>query len=292
MKWPDPPSVDVLMLAYNVAPFIEDAVQGVMSQHTDFPVRLIIAEDGSTDATPLLCERIAATQGDRILYLPGKENKGIAKRTLEALRHCTAEYVAICDSDDRWTDPDKLAHQVAFLEAHPDHGLSYSDVSVVTRDGKAQADDVYDAVRADYADGYVFTRLLQGNFINNSTTVVRRTLLEALRPDACRDELIGDHLRWLQVAMRGRVHFLPTRTTAYRQGGVTSTDARIRNGRVMMSQLGGLLVEHHQCGTPATRSDKRILARKAIGVISRPGTSARTKLRLLLMLFRYLPAIL
>lgn len=285
------PSVDVLMLAYNVAPFIEDAVAGVCAQRTDFPVRLIIAEDGSSDATPKLCERMATAYGDLILYLPGDGNKGIARRTLEALDHCTAEYVAICDSDDRWTDPDKLALQVAFLEAHPDHGLSYSDVNIVSRAGAPLLNDGYDVLRADYAQGRVFTRLLQGNFINNSTAVVRRDLLGSLRPDACRDELIGDHLRWLQVAMRTRVHFLDRRTTAYRQGGVTSADVQARNRRVMMTQLGGLLLEHDRCGAPASREEKRILARKALGVLARPGTPLRVKLALLLLLFRYLPAV-
>ncbi len=286
------PSVDVLMLAYNVAPFIEEAIAGVWAQRTGFPVRLIIAEDGSSDATPQLCERMAAAYGDRVLYLPGDGNKGIAHRTLEALKHCTAEYLAICDSDDRWTDPDKLAHQVAFLEAHPDHGLSYSDVSIVTRAGEPLSNDGYDVLRADYAQGHVFTRLLQGNFINNSTAVVRRDLLEALRPNACRDELIGDHLRWLQVAMRTRVHFVDSRTTAYRQGGVTSTDVQARNRRVMISQLGTLLLEHHRCGAPVSHEEKRMLARKALGILARSGTPLRVKLALVLLLFRYLPAVL
>lgn len=292
MKQRHAPSVDVLMLAYNVAPFIEEAVAGVWAQRTGFPVRLIIAEDGSSDATPQLCERMAAAYGDRVLYLPGDGNKGIAHRTLEALKHCTAEYLAICDSDDRWTDPDKLAHQVAFLEAHPDHGLSYSDVSIVTRAGEPLSNDGYDVLRADYAQGHVFTRLLQGNFINNSTAVVRRDLLEALRPNACRDELIGDHLRWLQVAMRTRVHFVDSRTTAYRQGGVTSTDVQARNRRVMISQLGTLLLEHHRCGAPVSHEEKRMLARKALGVLARSGTPLRVKLALVLLLFRYLPAVL
>ena len=65
------PSVDVLMLAYNVAPFIAEAVEGVLAQRTGFPVRLIIAEDGSTDGTTTLCERLAQAHPGRILYIPG-----------------------------------------------------------------------------------------------------------------------------------------------------------------------------------------------------------------------------
>lgn len=292
MNRPEAPSVDVLMLAFNVAPWIDEAVEGVFAQRADFPIRLIIAEDGSSDATPVICTRISARYGDQVLYLPGGTNVGIARRTVLGLGACTAKYVAICDSDDRWLDPSKLAVQVAFLETHPDHDLSYSDVHIVDRRGQPLARDKYDGVRADYRSGHVFAKLLQGNFINNSTAVVRRRALVALKPNACRDDLIGDHLRWLQLAMRTRVHFHPHRTTAYRQGGVTSQDVQARNGRVMRSLLGELIRDHARAGTPTSLQDRRILARKILGVLARPGTALRIKLALLLPLFRYLPAMI
>jgi glycosyltransferase involved in cell wall biosynthesis len=284
-------SVDVLMLAYNVEPFIMQAVDGVLSQKADFPVRLLIAEDRSTDGTRAVCERLAQEHPSRITCIPGSENLGIAGRTVEGLTHCTARYVAICDSDDRWTDPGKLAEQVAFLEAHPDHGLSYTDVSIIDRDGAPVEADGYDGVRADYASGNVFVKLLQGNFINNSTTVVRRDLLTMLQPNACRDELIGDHVRWMQIAMRSKVHFLPRKTMAYRRGGVTgSQDIHARNRSKMLSLLGGLLLEHDRLKSPCTTRERAVLLRKVLGVLFRRGTSPAVKASLLVLVFKYIPA--
>lgn len=288
---PQAASVDVLMLAYNVAPFISRAIEGVLAQRTGFPVRLVIAEDGSTDGTRAICERWAQEHPSRITYHPGSSNIGIAARTVEALGRCTAKYVAICDSDDYWTDSSKLTAQIGFLEAHPDHGFSYTDVSVISRDGREKTDDGYDGVRAAYAAGHLFVKLLQGNFINNSTTVARRDLLLALRPNACRDELIGDHIRWLQLSMRTKAHFLSPRTTAYRAGGITSGNVEARNRGVMLSLLGGLLLEYHRIGLRPGLRERKILARKMIGVLVRPGTPARVKPALLLALFRYLPAM-
>lgn len=286
------PTVDVLMLAHNVAPFIEEAVRGVLAQNTGFPMRLVIAEDGSTDTTPAICARLAQRHPSLILYLPGGTNIGIAARTLTGLQHCSARYVAICDSDDIWTDTDKLARQVAFLEAHPDHGLSCTDIRIIDRQGVPVVNDHYASVRADYAEGYIFARLLRGNFVNNSTAVVRRDLLAALRPNACRDELIGDYVRWLQVAMRAKTHFDPAQTTAYRQGGVTgSTEIHARNRKVMLAFLPELLLEHGRLGTPTAREDRLILLRKTAGVLLRGGTGLRVKASLLLLLFRYLPAL-
>lgn len=286
------PSVDVLMLAYNVEPFIAEAVRGVLSQIADFPIRLVIAEDGSTDGTRTICERLAKGDPDRILYLPGATNIGIAARTVEGLARCTAEYVAICDSDDRWTDPRKLAEQVAFLEAHPDHGLSYTDVAMITREGVPLAEDGYDGVRADYASGDVFVKLLQGNFINNSTTLVRRELLHDLRPNACRDDLIGDYVRWLQIAIRTKVYFVPRKTTAYRLGGVTSKDTQARNRRVMRSLLGELLLEYERTAPRLDASERAILFRKTIGAVVRGGTVMPVRAALFMGLFKYLPAMI
>ena len=113
----------------------------------------------------------------------------------------------------------------------------------------------------------------------------------ALRPNACRDELIGDHIRWLQLSMRTKAHFLSPRTTAYRAGGITSGNVEARNRGVMLSLLGGLLLEYHRIGLRPGLRERKILARKMIGVLVRPGTPARVKPALLLALFRYLPAM-
>ena len=45
------PLVSVLMITYNHGPYIADAIEGVVSQKTDFPMELIIGEDCSTDNT-------------------------------------------------------------------------------------------------------------------------------------------------------------------------------------------------------------------------------------------------
>lgn len=287
-----PPSVDVIMLAHNVGPFIESAVNGVLSQVTDFPVRLLIGEDGSIDDTRAVCERLAYEHSGAILYLPGERNLGIAKRAVDMIGRCTAKYVAICDSDDRWDDPTKLARQVSFLEAHPDHGISCTDVWIITRQGEMLLTDGYDGVRMNYASGDVFMKLLRGNFINNSTTVVRRDLLQALRPNACRDDIIGDYIRWLQLSMRTKVHFLPDRTTLYRQGGISSGDRHARNRLVMRRVLGELLLEHHSTRPRLNMWERKTLLRKTLGVLARPGTNIRVKAALLIPLFRYLPAII
>jgi glycosyltransferase involved in cell wall biosynthesis len=45
------PLVSVAMITYNHAPFIAQAVEGVLKQETSFPSELIVGEDCSSDGT-------------------------------------------------------------------------------------------------------------------------------------------------------------------------------------------------------------------------------------------------
>ncbi len=278
-------AVDVLMLAYNVAPFIEAAVAGVVDQVVDFPIRLVIAEDHSTDETPAICQRLAAAHPGIVHYVPGERNLGLAGRNAAGHALCHAKYLALCDGDDIWTDPHKLADQLAFLEANPDHGMSYSDVDIITRSGELVQNDGYDSVRNEYAQGEVFEKLLHGNFVNNSTVLVRRELLNGFEVDTDRSNHMTDMLMWLHVSMRAKVHFLPRRTTSYRQGGVSTGSAvPLKNKRMYQTKLGALLVKYGDLGN-VPREVRPTVFRKMLGVLWRSGTDLRTK-RALLSHFR------
>lgn len=286
----EPIAVDVLMLAYNVAPFIEEALNGILSQRVDFSVRIVIAEDGSTDDTQRICARAAKEHPGKILYLPGERNIGVAARTAAGLVHCKAKYLAICDSDDVWIDPDKLAVQVAFLEAHPDHGLSYSDVEIMARDGSTLSQDPYDAVRASYCSGKVFVNLLQGNFINNSTAVVRSELLTDHTMDERREHYVQDLLMWMHVAMRTKVHFLPRRTTAYRVGGISgNSEAAFKSRATMRDHAGAMLMAFATTEPDLQPNERAILFRKVLGLLVAPVSTWRTRFGMLGLLVKFTP---
>ena len=63
------PKVSVVMLAYNIDRYVETAIRGVLSQQTDYPVQLVIAEDCSTDNTRTICLRYKERYPDRITLL-------------------------------------------------------------------------------------------------------------------------------------------------------------------------------------------------------------------------------
>lgn len=110
------PAVSVIMPAYNVAPYIADAIESVLAQtFTDF--ELLVVDDGSTDDTGDIAARYAAS--DPRIRLLRHENRGLAAARNTALRAGRAPLFALLDSDDLWA-PEFLAAQTALLAAHPD----------------------------------------------------------------------------------------------------------------------------------------------------------------------------
>ena len=43
------PKVSVLISFYNLAPFVDQTMESVLAQKTDFPVEILCADDGSDD---------------------------------------------------------------------------------------------------------------------------------------------------------------------------------------------------------------------------------------------------
>ena len=123
------PLVSVCMTAYNHAPYIGRAIEGVLSQRTTFAVELVLSDDCSTDGTGAICRDYAARYPDRIRLLTGDVNVGMRanyRRTIEA---CRGRYVAMCDGDDWWSDPRKLQMQADLLESDPSCGMCYTRAS-------------------------------------------------------------------------------------------------------------------------------------------------------------------
>lgn len=115
--------VSVDMITYKHESFINEAIEGVLMQETNFEFDLIIADDCSPDKTQAIVEEIIKVhpKGYRIKYFRNKENLGMEANGFLAAQKCTGKYIAICEGDDYWTDPLKLQRQVDFLEANPDY---------------------------------------------------------------------------------------------------------------------------------------------------------------------------
>jgi glycosyltransferase involved in cell wall biosynthesis len=216
--------------------------------------------------------------------------------TSRVWQHCRGEYIAICDSDDIWTDPYKLRNQVKFLDENPSCGAVYSDVEIISATGEIGDNDGYDRIRRQYTSGRIFSQLLKGNFINNSTGVFRKSLIADYKIDEDKSYYSYDYLFWLNIACQSEIHYLNARTTSYRRhsGAATTSDLRLaRNREKFLHYLPSLLIKFDECrsGGSLTNEEKVQIFRKKLSVIYRKETDLKMKWKILQLMPRYFPGL-
>jgi len=119
------PLISVIIPVYNGAEFLPAALASVRAQAYT-PLELIVVDDGSTDQTAQVVQRL----GDDIHYLY-QQNQGPAAARNTGIAAAQGELITFLDADDLWP-ADKLAQQVAALAAAPGAALSwgYTQISV------------------------------------------------------------------------------------------------------------------------------------------------------------------
>lgn len=125
------PFVTVLIDTYNHQPFIEDAINSVLSQ--DFPAsetEILVVDDGSTDDTSEVVRQFAPR-----VRLLRKVNGGQASAFNVGIPETEGVIVAFLDGDDWWA-PGKLTAVVQAFTANADIGLVGHGVTQVYPDGR------------------------------------------------------------------------------------------------------------------------------------------------------------
>lgn len=137
-KYKDPPLVSVCCVTYNHEPYIRDAIEGFLIQETAFPFEIIIHDDASTDRTADIIREYVEQYPNIIKPIFQTENqysKGIGIPVNFVWPKARGEYIASCEGDDYWTDPQKLAIQVEYLEENPDVVISSHDAIIIDDKG-------------------------------------------------------------------------------------------------------------------------------------------------------------
>ena len=136
------PLVSVSMITYNHEKYIEEAINSVLMQETDFGVELIISNDNSPDQTDTIIQRILKEhpKSHWIKYIKHETNIGMVPNWMDNIQRCSGKYIAVCEGDDYWTDKEKLIKQVRFLELNPEYVISGHDAFIIDAQGNTVKD--------------------------------------------------------------------------------------------------------------------------------------------------------
>ena len=179
--------VSVVIPSYNRAHCLEEAARSVLAQ-TYKNLELIIVDDGSTDDTPAVAQRLC--QDARVRYIR-QENAGACAARNHGVALAKGTYIAFHDSDDTW-HPDKLEKQLQAMQAyHPD--------IVICQMNQNRADGTVTVYPKRIRAGFVSSRDdLFG--IGTQTILARREVLAAVpfRPEMPRYQ----DLEWIYRALQ------------------------------------------------------------------------------------------
>ena len=134
----NPCMVSVLCTAYNQEEYIARALEGFVTQKTDFPFEVLVNDDKSTDRTADIIREYAEKYPD--IIRPFYQAENLYSQDIDIYQkvffpNARGKYVAYCEGDDYWTDPEKLQIQVDFLESHPEYSACVHNTMLLCLDG-------------------------------------------------------------------------------------------------------------------------------------------------------------
>ena len=110
------PLVSVIIPAYNVAMYIEEAVNSIFNQ-TYRNLEIIVIDDGSSDGTHDILLKLAKVD-NRLIVKRNSENMKIVGTLNKGIKLSRGKYIARMDGDD-YKYPDAIEAQVAYMEKNP-----------------------------------------------------------------------------------------------------------------------------------------------------------------------------
>jgi glycosyltransferase involved in cell wall biosynthesis len=195
-------NIDVIIPVFNGAHYIKAAVQSVLAQ-TVLPGSLLVVNDGSTDNTKEIVERIKAETVSSVnIQIINQENKGPSAARNAGIKASSAKYIAFLDADDLWL-PGKLEEQLRVFRTTElkNTGLVYCNYKMIDENGNDAPSAEVIRIRKEIR-GFVFEKFQRGNLISGSGSgvMVKR---ECFEKAGLFDEELGafeDWDMWLRIA--------------------------------------------------------------------------------------------
>ena len=242
------PTVSVIIPAYNVAPYIGETLDSLLTQtFTDYEA--IVINDGSTDNTEAAIAPYHEKFGARFVYIK-QANGGLTRARNAALGVARGKYVALLDGDDVWL-PEYLTKLVGMLESDATLDLVFPNAwfwGSPNFSGR-EFQDVFPA-----SEPVTFERVLRRECYIFGLAMFKRELLEAI---GNYDETLGaseDFDLWLRMLRHGcRFGFTREPLVKYRW----RADSLSNNSRQLLANLNK--VYHKWLRDPAVPVEQRVL---------------------------------
>lgn len=218
-KHDEAPRVSVIMAVRDGERYISEAIASLQAQTlADF--ELIVVDDGSADATPLIVEALAAK--DYRIDLHVRQHAGYPEALNAGWQLARGDYVGVLDADDL-AEPGRLQRQRDFLDRHAEIGVVGGALLLVTGDGRPFYLAAYPVAPAEVREALAIRSPL-----GHTSALIRRAVLEETGGYRSGFPLAEDYDLWLRISERHSIANVPDIVGRYRIHGANGSLAGIR----------------------------------------------------------------
>ena len=213
--------VSVLCATFNHEDYLRQTLDSFVAQKTDFPFEVLVNDDASTDHTAEILREYADRYPDIIRPFYQDENLYSRRMNVYDLVFFPAargKYIALCEGDDYWNDPEKLQRQADWLDIHPEYSACVHNSIGKFSD---QPDRVLFAQDGDR--DIPFEQVINGmsHAYHTSSILARREFI--LNPPDYRNVAyekgyFTDYAIGVRLCLEGKVRFLDRCMSVYRIG--------------------------------------------------------------------------
>jgi glycosyltransferase involved in cell wall biosynthesis len=176
------PLISIICISHNHAPYIEETLRSAISQ-TYENVEIILIDDGSSDGTPNIIEKLKI-KNPKFVAILLSESKGNCRAFNKALNQSKGDYIIDLAADDLLM-PERIAEGIAcFQRSGKDYGVNFTDAAYIDASGRFmryhykrnKSGQLYENV----PEGSIYEELLSRYFICTPTMMIRRSVFEHL----------------------------------------------------------------------------------------------------------------
>lgn len=221
------PVASVLMITYQHAPFIAQAIESILRQRTQFAFEIVIGVDVGSDDTLAIVEAFRKAHPEAIHVITSTRNVGAVENFRRTALACRGRFIALCEGDDYWLSDQKLQDQIDVLTSRSEVSSVFTDfVMTHWRDGRWVVDQASALSKVDLTSLRGSLKgLPQAGMLRTLTGAHRSEVLTGLfgRDLPLSEYPFADSFLVGEAMQQGQIEILPFVSAVYRVSPSSST---------------------------------------------------------------------
>ncbi|UDQ96958.1 glycosyltransferase [Lentisphaerota bacterium WC36G] len=198
----------ILLITYNHEKTIEQSINSILEQKTNFEFIINVLDDASTDNSSNIVASYVAKYPSKIKYTLRKKNVGVVQNIFQGIKDVKTQYYATCEGDDYWCDENKIQMQVDFLDNNSDYSFSGHNTIFKSNNGEERkifSEESY-TIKSTYSMPLKFSNK---NFVKvHPSSRVYRTSCIDFANLKFPDSIIWDSCSYWYFLAKGKLHYI------------------------------------------------------------------------------------